>query len=82
MGTVIAFPDRPRVRHCVGVCPECGNPGEHVAAGNDEHWQVCRQHRTKWHVNSELFLDARELTPLERFRAVDMLSLYREVTAS
>jgi hypothetical protein len=82
MGTVIEFPARARARHCFGGCPECGSPGEHISAGNDEHWLVCRKHRAKWLAAKDLFSDAREITPLERFRAVDILSLFREVTTT
>ncbi len=37
-----------------GTCPECGSHDGYQNAGN-AHWFVCHEHRTRWHVGSNLF---------------------------
>jgi hypothetical protein len=56
-----------------GGCPQCGrNDGCH-SVGPD-HWYICRDHRVKWWVGSNLFSTWKHLTPAEQRRNRDELS--------
>jgi hypothetical protein len=37
-----------------GVCPTCGSNDGFLIIGRD-HWFICKEHRVKWLVGSNLF---------------------------
>jgi len=61
-----------------GNCPECGRQDGCVNVGED-HWLVCRVHRTKWWIGSNLFSSWQEETEADWHRHADLLASYREV---
>lgn len=55
-----------------GGCPVCGDNDGYVNIGRG-HWLVCKEHRTRWFIGSNLFSSWRDETPEEQRRAVDFM---------
>ena len=74
MGDLIQLP----ASNHFGDCPLCkGNDG-HINIGR-EHWFICRKHRAKWYVGSNIFPDWQEETAEDWKRNEELLGCFMEI---
>jgi len=50
-----------------GLCPVCHKTDGYVNVGND-HWFICREHKTKWCIGANLFSSSMYETPEDQHR--------------
>ena len=74
---VLPFPDIQHASYC-GGCPHCGRSDGYINLGV-EHWFICREHRTKWLVGSNLFDGWENQTVAQMQSAEILLRSYDEV---
>jgi hypothetical protein len=73
MTTIIDFP----TIDYWGGCRRCGRHDGYLNDG-PEHWFICRRHRVKWRVGSNLFSGWRDESDLDRARQRFELAQFRE----
>jgi hypothetical protein len=63
-----------------GGCPECGDNDGFINVGRS-HWMICKAHKVKWCVGSNLFSSWRGQTEDEQRKVYDDLGVgdYREL---
>ena len=65
----------------LGSCPECSKCFGMMNIGR-EHWGYCDDHKTKWHVGSNLFSSWRVQNEETWKSTAEYLAGYRDVTAA
>jgi hypothetical protein len=60
------------VHNYFGTCPECHKTDGYINIGKS-HWFLCKKHRTRWWVGSNLFSSWRDQTEEEQRRLYDEL---------
>lgn len=61
-----------------GGCPECGRTDGFLNVGRS-HWFICKQHKTKWCVGSNLFSSWRYESEVDWERNRARLASYRKI---
>lgn len=61
-----------------GGCPECGGNDGYLNIGRG-HWFICHEHKTAWHIGSNLFSSWKEESEEEWKRNAELISDYKEV---
>ena len=75
------MPEICRSQFCLdhfGVCPKCLETDGCLHVGRDE-WFVCREHKAKWYVGSNLFSVWREMTDEEFKNNEELLESYKDI---
>ncbi|HZU77948.1 MAG TPA: hypothetical protein VFA70_14370 [Dehalococcoidia bacterium] len=63
-----------------GDCPRCGRNDGYLNDGA-EHWFICRRHRVKWYLGSNLFSAWRALSDAEAWAQAAELATYTAIAA-
>lgn len=74
---VMPFPEIQYSMRC-GVCPKCGKTDGFVNLGQ-EHWFICRDHKSKWFVGLNLFEGWENQTVAQTESIAIMLGGYQEI---
>lgn len=74
---VIPFPEIQYSMRC-GSCPKCGKSDGYVNLGK-EHWFICREHKMKWFIGSNLFEGWKNQTVAQTLGIESLLEGYTEV---
>ena len=74
---VMPFPEIQYSMRC-GVCPKCGKTDGFVNLGQ-EHWFICRDHKSKWFAGLNLFEGWENQTVAQTESIAIMLGGYQEI---